>query len=209
MVTHWQYFLVFIGTFFVDVVPLPLPPAFTVMIFLQIMYDLNIWAVIGIGVAGSILGRLVLTIYIPHVSNKIFKKAKNEDVEFLGRKLKQKGWKSHGFIMIYSLMPLPTTPLFIAGGMAKIKPAYMIPAFVVGKVISDTAAVLLGDYATKTTGGLVQGLVSWKSIAGFTLGLALVFALLFVDWRTLLQKKKLALKFRIFNHGSDTAKKKS
>src|SRR4051812_37917194 len=98
--TLWQYLLVFIGTFAVDVVPFPLPPAFTVMVFLQITYDLEIWMVIAVGVLGSILGRLVLTIYIPHVSNKIFKKAKNEDVQALGHQLKKKGWKGHAFIML-------------------------------------------------------------------------------------------------------------
>jgi membrane protein DedA with SNARE-associated domain len=193
----WQYFLVFAGAFIVDVVPFPLPPAFTVMIFLQIAYKLNIWLVLAAGITGSILGRLLLTIYIPHVSGKIFKEAKNDDVQFLGGRLKQKGWKSQGLILIYSLMPLPTTPLFIAGGMAKLKPIYIIPPFVVGKIASDMAAVLLGKYAAENTTSLVQGLVSWQSIVGFTLGLALVFALLFIDWRTLLTQKKLTLKFRI------------
>ena len=46
----------------VDIVPLPLPPAFVVMIFLQIEFNLNVWLVIVIGVAGSILGRYILTL---------------------------------------------------------------------------------------------------------------------------------------------------
>lgn len=193
----WQYALVFIGALLVDVVPLPLPPAFTVMVFLQIVYDLNIWAVIGIGVAGSILGRYILTLYIPKLSGKMFKPAKNEDVQFLGEKMKQKGWKSQGLILLYSLLPLPTTPLFIAGGMAKMKPIYIIPPFIIGKLISDMVAVLLGKYATENTNGLMDGLVSWKSISGFAIGIFLIFVLLFVDWRTLLQKKKFTLKFTI------------
>ena len=134
MQTWWQYALVFIGAFLVDVVPFPLPPAFTIMIFLQILYDLNIWAVIIIGVAGSIAGRYILTLYIPKLSGKIFRPSKNEDVQFLGDKMKEKGWKSQLLILIYSLMPLPTTPLFIAGGMAKMKPYYIIPAFMIGKL---------------------------------------------------------------------------
>jgi hypothetical protein len=70
----------------VDISPLPLPPAFTVMIFLQIYFQLPIWPVIIIGVAGSILGRYILTLYIPGVSGRIFKQSKNEDVQFLGDK---------------------------------------------------------------------------------------------------------------------------
>ena len=193
------YIWVFVGAMLVDIVPIPLPPAFTVMIFLQIKFQLDIRLVIATGVAGSILGRYILTLYIPRLSGHIFKKAKNEDIQFLGAKLKQKGWRSQLSILTYSLMPLPTTPLFLASGMARMKPIYIIPAFTVGKVISDTLAVLLGKYATENTENLIHGLISWKSITGFGLGLLLVFALLFIDWRTLIQEKKLVIKFNIWS----------
>ena len=99
----WQYVLVFLGAVLMDITPLPLPPAFTVMILLQIMFDLPVWPVIVIGVIGSIVGRYILTLYIPMISSHIFKKSKNEDIEFLGNKLKTKGWKSQLFILFYTL----------------------------------------------------------------------------------------------------------
>lgn len=194
----WQYLLVFIGACLVDIVPLPLPPAFTVMVLFQIIFHLNIWGVIVIGVAGSILGRYILTLYIPKIAGKIFKPAKNEDVQFLGKKMKEKGWKSQLGIITYSLLPLPTTPLFIAAGMANMKPYYIIPAFFVGKFISDTIAVFMGKYAAENTSSLLHGVVSWKFISGSVIGLLLICALLYIDWRTLLTKKKLRLKFKIW-----------
>jgi membrane protein DedA with SNARE-associated domain len=195
----FKYLLVFLGAMAVDIVPFPFPPAFTVMIFLQIKFHLAIWLVILIGVAGSIAGRYILTLYIPLLSGKIFKPAKNEDVKYLGDKLASKGWKSQLSILVYSLLPLPTTPLFLAAGMAKMKPYYIIPAFTVGKVISDTVAVTMGKYAAENSAELLHGMVSWKSITGLAVGILLLFALLFIDWRTLLQQKKLSLKFRIWN----------
>ena len=194
----WQYALVFAGALLFDVVPFPLPPAFTVMVFFQLFFHLKIWIVIVVGVAGSIIGRYLLTLYIPHVSSRLFRVAKNEDVRYLGNRMKEKGWKGQLLILIYSLMPLPTTPLFIAGGMARMKPIYIIPAFIIGKIISDTATVLLGNYAAKNALDVVHGLVSTNSIVGFALGLLLILALLFIDWRTLLQKKKLTLNFKIW-----------
>ena len=71
---------------------------------LQIKFDLNIWAVIIIGVIGSLIGRYILTLYIPKLSIKMFKPSKNEDVQYLGSRLKEKGWKGHAFIFIYSLL---------------------------------------------------------------------------------------------------------
>jgi len=195
----WMYLLVFLGAFLFDVVPIPFPPAFTIMVFLQIMFDLNIWWVIVIGVAGSILGRYILTLYIPFLAGKIFKKSKNEDVEFLGNKMKEKGWKSQMLILAYSLLPLPTTPLFLAAGIAKVKPRYIIPAFFVGKFTSDAITVHLGKYAAENVTSLMESAFSLKSVASMVFGLLLVCAVVFIDWRSLIQRKKLKINFKVWN----------
>lgn len=194
----WHYIAVFLGSLFFDIVPIPFPPAFSIMLFLQIKYDLNIWLVIVIGVMGSILGRYILTLYIPFIAGKIFKASKNEDVQFLGDKMKEKGWKSQMAIIAYSLLPLPTTPLFLAGGMAKIKPLYIIPAFFVGKFTSDTVMVHLGKYTSDNTQNILDGILSWKTITSLFLGLLFLFFILFIDWRSLIQKKIFKLNFRIW-----------
>ncbi len=194
----WQYLLVFIGAFLFDVVPFPSPPAFTIMFFLQIIYDLNIWVVILTGVIGSILGRYVLTLYIPKIAGKLFNPEKNEDVQYIGRVMKNKGWKSQLVIIAYSLLPLPTTPLFIAAGMAKLKPIYIIPSFFIGKFTSDSILVYFGKYGAKSAGNLLRGGVNWQSILSLCIGIFLLAILLFIDWRSLIQKKEYKLNFRIW-----------
>jgi uncharacterized membrane protein YdjX (TVP38/TMEM64 family) len=194
----WHYVLVFVGAFIFDVVPIPFPPAFSIMVFLQIMFGLNIWWVVVLGVAGSILGRYVLTLYIPLLADKIFKPQKNKEVQFLGEKMQEKGWKSQLLILTYSLLPLPTTPLFLAGGMARLKPIQMIPAFFVGKFISDAVAVHLGNFAANNVQELINASLSWKSISSLILGILLIAALLFIDWFALLEKKKFVLNFKIW-----------
>ena len=193
-----KYVYVFLASMAVDIVPFPLPPAFVVMVFLQIYFKLDVWVVIVVGVAGSIMGRYILTLYIPKVAKRIFKPSKNEDVQFLGKKLKDKGWKSQLAILTYSLLPLPTTPLFIAGGMAGMKPRLIIPAFFVGKFISDMIAVFMGKYAAENSAGLFEGVFSWESLFGLILGILLVFFVLFVDWRTWLQEKRFTLNYKIW-----------
>lgn len=194
----WHYLLVFAGAFLFDVVPFPFPPAFSIMVPLQIMFNLNTWLVIVIGVAGSIAGRYVLTLYIPLLADKIFKPKKNREVQFLGEKMKEKGWKSQLVILTYSLLPLPTTPLFLAGGMARIKPIQIIPAFFIGKFISDSVAVHLGQFASENIDDMLNAALSWKSIASLIISLLLICALLFIDWFALIEKKKFKLNFRIW-----------
>ena len=194
----WQYMLVFIGALLFDIVPFPFLPAFTIMTFLQIKFQLNTWLVIIIGVAGSVLGRYIFTLYIPLFAGKFIKLSKNEDVEFLGQKMREHKWKGQLLVLMYSLLPLPTTPLFLAAGMARLNALYIIPAFIIGKFTSDSVAIHLGKFASDNINNIMQYAVSWKSIASIVLFLLLIGAVLFIDWRTLIQKKKLLLKFNIF-----------
>ncbi|SRX55902.1 hypothetical protein [Aequorivita sp. CIP111184] len=194
----WQYILVFLGALLFDIVPFPFPPAFTIMMFFQIIYELNVWAVILVGVAGSVLGRYILLLYAPLLATKYLKESKNNDIQFLGAKMKENKWKGQVIILAYSLLPLPTTPLFLWGGISRLKPIYIIPAFIIGKFTSDTAALHLGKYASENIDNLIENTFSWQSIASFVLSLVLLFCLLFIDWRKLIQTKKLVINYKIW-----------
>ncbi|HET9825465.1 MAG TPA: hypothetical protein VFP87_09025, partial [Chitinophagaceae bacterium] len=127
------YFLVFIGSLMVDLVPLIGPPAWTVMVFFQIKFHLNIWLVLVVGVTGSAIGRYLYSNYIFYLSNRFIKPEKNADLQFIGKKLENVGWRVQLFVLAYTLVPLPSTPLFTAAGIARVKTIRIIPAFFIGK----------------------------------------------------------------------------
>lgn len=194
----WHYFLVFFGALLFDIVPFPFPPAFTIMMFFQIIFNLNIWAAILIGVAGSVLGRYILLLYSPLIANKYLKPSKNADIQFLGDKLNQNKWKGQLLILIYSLLPLPTTPLFLGAGISKIKPIYIIPSFIIGKLIGDTLALHLGKYASENIQSLIDNSLTWQSVLSLVLSFILLFCLFFINWHILFLEKKLVFNFKIW-----------
>lgn len=194
----WAYVLVFCGALIVDITPFPLPPASTVMIFFQITFGLSVWPVIFLGVAGSVLGRFILTLYIPFISNRVLSHAKNEDIRFLGEKIKTSGLKAQLFILLYTLLPVSSTPLFIAGGIARMKPRFLIPAFFVGKLASDSLAVFMGNYAVENTSSLLAGAFPLQSIIALLFFLFLMVCLLFIDWHSLILRHTLRLRFNIW-----------
>ena len=192
------YFFVFLAALAVDLLPFFGPPAWTVMAFFQIKYELHIWWVLAIGVIGSTLGRYIYSLYIPLLSAKVIKPQKNKDIEFIGQRLSGNGWKIQLFVLLYTLVPLPTTSLFTAAGMARIKAIHIIPAFFVGKFISDALMLHAGKFAVENTEQVLQGMVSWQAITAALAGIILLCAFLFTDWRTLLEHKKFRLNFRIW-----------
>ncbi|PZX61189.1 membrane protein DedA with SNARE-associated domain [Algoriphagus ratkowskyi] len=193
----WQYLLVFLGALLFDIVPFPFPPAFTIMVFLQIVFKLNEWWVIIFGVAGSVLGRYILLLYAPVLAVRYLKESKNNDIQILGDKMKKNKWTGQLIVLSYSLLPLPTTPLFLGAGISKLHPIYIIPAFIIGKFTSDTLAIFAGAYAVDNAQNIIDNALSWQSILSLFLGLFLLFCLFFVDWRTLILHKKLVFNFKI------------
>ena len=194
----YYYLFVFIAAVLVDLLPFAGPPAWTVMVFFQMRYDLNIWGVLITCVIGSTIGRYCLSLYIPLLSDRYIKVQKNEDLRFIWQKLAGNGWRIQLFVLLYTLMPLPSTPLFTAASIAKIKPLHIIPAFFAGKFISDMVMVFSGDYAAKNIQNIAAGFLSWQGITGTLSGIIIICAFLFINWRKLLEHKKFSLSFNIW-----------
>jgi hypothetical protein len=192
------YVLAFVLSLLVDLIPFVGPPAWTVMVYCQIKFGLNVWLVLVLGVIGSTIGRYLLALYMPYVSTWILSKKKDEDLQFLGRKLGGKKWQVQAFVLLYTLIPVPTTPLFTAIGMARLTPISIIPAFLIGKFISDALMVHAGKFAAENVELLIKGLLSWKTILGASVGLILLLIFLFIDWRRLLEQKKFRTSFNIW-----------
>ena len=60
------------------------PPAWTILAFMIIKWNLNPWGIIATGALGSVIGRYILTLYMPHVSTKIFRRSEDAHISFLG-----------------------------------------------------------------------------------------------------------------------------
>jgi membrane protein YqaA with SNARE-associated domain len=192
------YFFVFLFSLLVDLIPFIGPPAWTVMVFFYLKYDLNIWVVLITGVIGSAIGRYLFALYIPYVSSKVLNERKETDLHYLGQKLSSNKWRTQAFVLFYTLIPVPSSPLFTVAGLAKIHPIRIIPAFLAGKFISDAIMVYVGEYAALNIDNILKGFFSIKSLMGGFGGLALLFLILFIDWRILLQNKRFKLNFSIW-----------
>ena len=193
-----MYPVVFLAAMGVDLIPVFAPPAWTLMVFFLVKFDLNPWGVLFAGVPGSALGRYIFSLYMPKVTGRILSRRKDKELEFVGKKLGKSRWRTWTFVFLYTLTPLSTTALFTAAGMAKISPVQTVPPFIVGKFLSDGLMVVTGKYLTSGAGDLLHGTFSIKGVTTMLLGAVLIGALLFVDWRVLLERKKVKFKFKIW-----------
>jgi hypothetical protein len=189
------YLAVFFSALAVDLIPVFSPPAWVLMVFFLVKFHLHPWPVLVFGVVGSTLGRYIFSLYVPLIADQLIKRQKRLDLEFVGNQLGQTLWKSWLFVFIYTLTPLSTSALFTAAALAKVKALRTVPPFFFGKFISDAVMVFTGSY---TMQNLLGSTLSVKGIGVIAICLVSVGGFLFLDWRTLLQQKKVKFDFKIW-----------
>src|SRR5881227_967141 len=189
----WMYVLVFVAALAVDSVPVFAPPAWTVLVALLLLFHLNPW----LGVIGSTLGRYILSIYIPKVSSALVTRREDENLRYVGGKVTKAPFAAAVFVFLYTLTPLSTTALFTAVGIARVKPWHILLPFFFGRLITDSVMVYTGKYAAGNASDWLHSQMSWQSVLIIIAGLLVIGAFLFIDWRSLLEKSRLRLHFKI------------
>jgi hypothetical protein len=68
----------------------------------------------------------------------------------------------------------------------------------IGKFASDAVVVFMGKYAAENASSVIDGIISVKSAIGLLFGILLLFAFLFIDWRSWVQENKFRINFKIW-----------
>lgn len=191
------YLVAFIAAIVVDSIPVFSPPVWTILVIIIANASVNPWILLAVGVAGSCLGRLILMSYIPKVGKKTLSEKEYENLDFLGEQFSKSPVKSFIFVLIYTLTPLSTTALFTAAGLANCSKKTLIIPFAIGKLISDGVMIYTGNYAIENFRDLLAAMMSIKGISLSLLGLLIILMFIFIDWRSLLEHKKIKFQFNI------------
>ncbi len=194
----WPYVAAFFTALLVDCIPVFAPPAWTLIVLLVVKYELNGWIAAGVGAVGSTIGRYALSRFMPKVAHWAFSRRENDNIGFLGKKMGGRFWPAFSFVFLYSLTPLSTTALFTAAGAARVNPLPILPGFLIGKFLSDAMMILASQKTIRGLGDVVKGQRSPKAMIMAGLGFLLISSVLFLDWRALLEHKRLKVRFDIW-----------
>jgi len=194
----WPYLLVFFAALAVDTIPIFAPPAWILLVVLLVKFHLDPWLTVVIGVTGSTIGRYILTRYIPRISSRLVNRQEDANLHHIGTKIGKAKWSSSVFVFLYTLTPLSTTALFTAVAMARIRrPFHILIPFFFARLITDGVLLFSGKYASANLSDLLHGEANWKGVVTLVVGLLVICAFLFVDWRQLLEHKKVRFRFKI------------
>jgi membrane protein YqaA with SNARE-associated domain len=182
----------------VNVLPAFAPPTWSLLVFFLVRYNLSITTIVAIGVLGATLGRFLLSCYINWFSQQVFNKKQEANLRYLGKRIGKTPKSNIIFTFIYALTPLSSTALFVAAGIARVRIQYVLLGFFFGRVISYTLLALSTEALVVNVNELFKGVITWQSVLSSLLGLAILLLFIFIDWKELLEKKKIKLNFNIW-----------
>jgi membrane protein YqaA with SNARE-associated domain len=185
-----SYLLLAAVVFGVNLLPAFGPPTWAVLVFFRLQSSLPAVPLVLIGALAAASGRLVLA----YVSGRLRGRLSARRLESLtaARDAIVGGpRRAAAGLGLFALSPLPSAQLFVAAGLVAAPIVPLTIAFFAGRLVSYSIYVAAASAAKHSFGAILQS--SFTSPGGIALQLAMLamlVALLRVDWASVLRKRQ-------------------
>ena len=182
--------LVFAAVFAVNLLPAFGPPTWSVLVALRLGLGVAAVPLVCAGAVGAATGRWLLA----HGAWKLRHRLSDDrraSLEALRAAVEDRPAGAIAGLSLFALSPVPSAQLFVAAGITGMRIAPLVLAFFSGRLVSYSLYVGAADAARTSFGdSLVDSLRSPAGILLQLAMLAMLVALLKVDWRRLLGPRR-------------------
>jgi uncharacterized membrane protein YdjX (TVP38/TMEM64 family) len=178
--------LVFVVVFAVNLLPAFGPPTWSVLVALRLGLDVAAVPLVAGGALGAASGRWVLAHGARRMRSRLSQQ-RRASLEALRGAVEDRPAGAVAGLTLFALSPVPSAQLFVAAGLTGSRIGPLVLAFFAGRVVSYSVYVGAADAARGTLGdSLLDGLSSPAGIAAQLAMLAMLVALLRIDWARVL-----------------------
>jgi membrane protein YqaA with SNARE-associated domain len=176
------------------VTPIPLPPSWLVLAYLSVKLGGDPVGIVLAGALGAAIGRTALAATARGLGPRVLRPSVKANVDYLATRLHRPRARA-GVALLLAASPPPTGALYMAAGILRVNLGLVAAASFAGRAVTYGIAVAVAGSAVEQIPGRLRDAAAPLPIA---LGLALVAALLWllvrIDWRTLLEERRLRLR---------------
>ncbi len=187
----WLVFLVVLA---LNLLPAFAPPTWVALSFFSYKFPDNDIAMLAlVGATAATLGRVILAKSARSiVRGKLLSADTRQNIDAIKDKLQGKQTLTAGVCLFYAFSPLPSNYLFIAYGLTTLELRLLALPFFLGRLIGYNFWAHLGSAAAhKLAIEAPHNYMSVYFILVQVACLALVYLFMRIDWRALLQERKL------------------
>lgn len=188
--SEYTYLFVFFFIFILSIIPILTPPTWIVVVSAYSLNDqLNPFLLSGIGATAAVTGRLIL-LQLSTIGRKAINDHRKSSLEKLRKYLEK---TKYGYLigtLLFALLPLPSSMLFISYGLMNAKSVGIVVGFWIGRFIAYMIMINLSryfvDYFKKILNSDIQSLLIIDII-----GIIMTLFILMIDWNILFSERKL------------------
>src|SRR6516164_3058900 len=188
--------VLFLVVFLLNVIPAFAPPTWMVFSFLGFRLPRHVdWSFALVGAVAAAMGRSLLgKLSRIIIRNRWLSEAARENINSLKQELERRPNLTFGLFLFYAFTPLPSNYLFIAYGLTTLPFVRLLVPFFIGRFVSYyfwamSAAAVSRKLELEETDAMAYFSVYFV-LTQLTL-IAIVYAFVRVDWKLLLQERKL------------------
>jgi len=188
--------VVFAAVYALKIIPAFAPRKWVFLSLVGFKYpELNLLSLALIASFASTLGRMTLAKLSQHIiRNKFLSAQAKDNIDVIKSALEQRKNQTVGALLIYSLTPLPSNYLYIAYGLTALPIKLIAFPFFFGRFVSYSGSIFLGQQTYKHVDIDANLLGDYLSVYYFLTQIAvllLVYLFTKVDWRVMIDEKKL------------------
>jgi hypothetical protein len=187
--------LTWLLVFAMNAVTFPLPPAWTVLAAIRTATSVALVPLTVGGSAAATLGRMLFARQVNAFTGRL-SASERANAEALAAAANSRARWPWLFVVIYSFLPLPSDPVFIAVGLGALPAASSFLAFFLARSVFNTLMVLAAGPAVSNLTDLFAGRFSWSSILVVLVSAAGYVLFLKLPWtRWLVTQKRPAPRY--------------
>ncbi len=178
------------------IVPIPLPPSWLVLAYLSLAWDADPVGLVLAGALGAAIGRTALAATARAMGPRVMRPSFQANVDYLATRL-HRPRATAGVAILLAASPPPTGALYTAAGILRVNLALVAAASFAGRAVSYGIAVALaGSTADQVPDRLRDAAAPLPIAVGSALVVAMLWLLVRIDWRALLEGRRLRVRAR-------------
>lgn len=165
-----------------NAVALPLPPTWVALAVIHATTHVPLLPLVIFGTLGATLGRGCFALSIGFFNTRLPSKQR-ENAEALAQAVHRQAKWATLFVAIYTFLPLPSNPLFVAVGMKALPLRSSMIGYFLGRSGNNTIALLAAKPVAGNIHDLFTHSLSWQSLVQAALAIAAYLIFLSLPWK--------------------------
>ena len=199
----------FVVVLLLNVIPAFAPPTWMAMSWVGFnIPEGNPFVFAVVAASAATIGRLILATFARSlVRGRLMRASDRQNIEVVEAWLKKRKKLTAGAFFVYALSPFPSNYLFIAYGLSGLPLRVIGTAFFAGRTISYSLWAHLGRFASSyldLESPLEGGYLSGYFIGSQLAFLCVVYLLMKLDWKMLIEHRKLTCRRTVNDQPPDT-----